>query len=97
MAYRPIAIVKWNERKYAVLQYEEHLPGLYFGIALLSTCTQTNWFANVGTGTRVQTWQLKFDATGTIRFICNYNYCVVSVLAKFVQSFLDKNFIFCVF
>jgi len=61
----------------------------YFGIVLLSTCTQTNWFVNVGTGTHVQTWHLKFDATGTIRFIGNYKR-VVSALAKFVQSFLDN-------
>ena len=71
-----------------LLLTDEHLPGLYFGIVLLSTCTQTNWFANVGTGTHVQTWHLKFDATGTIRFIGNYKQCCErfsEICAKFFR------------
>ena len=31
--------------------------------------------ANVGTGTHVQSWHLKFDAKGTIRYIGNYKQC----------------------
>jgi len=74
MAYTPTAIVKWKDRKYAVIQYDEDQPGLYFGIVLLSSCMQTNWFANVGTGTHVQSWHFKLDAKG-IGYIGNYKQC----------------------
>ena len=76
MSTKQIAIVKWEQRPYALVRYEDNKPGLIFGIVRLVDC-KTKWDVSKpieGDKVKIRLTN-EFNRIGKLKCIGTYNEC----------------------